>query len=331
MIRARLFRLVREVLLTSTAVLGAACLVLTVLALGFNIRPLMFRSGSMSPTIDTGDLSLSRTVGAADLHRGDIVSVLAANGQRVTHRVVSITGSGDTRELTLKGDANDVVDNQVYDVKNAQRVLFTIPKAGYVVNWFSHAPGAYVLALYLGLMLMLIFRRPQDGHEDPAVGTPVPEVLTTAADEPQVDAPQPGRRRPLRAVVVGSGLIVGFVALSAWTLPTGAYWTDTSAVTGTSFTTSAAFKGPTLTCTTGNSIVTMNWTAWPGATGYVLHFGAGGGSTATVSSSTLSRVFNVVGQSGTFTVEATTSGANSPLSNAKVYSVGNGVGNTTCT
>lgn len=331
MTRTRLLRILREVLLTSTAVLGAACLVVVAVGLAFNIRPLMFRSGSMSPTIDTGDLSLSRTVDASALHRGDIVSVVAANGERVTHRVVSVTGAGGTRELTLKGDANDVVDTQVYDVQSAQRVLFTVPKAGYVVNWFSHAPGAYLLALYLGLMLMLIFRRPQDEDQDPAGGTPEPEVVTTSAEDPKVDAAKPGRRRPLRAAVIGSGLIAGLVALSAWTLPTWAYWADTSAVTGTTFTTAAAFRpaAPVVTCgTLGKKLVRVNWTAVPGATSYDMFFPTSGSTAVNITATTFD--LTTVNQSGTFQIKAKNAAGSSSFSNSLTYDVGNGSSNGTC-
>ncbi|MEO6606716.1 MAG: hypothetical protein ABIN55_14020, partial [Aeromicrobium sp.] len=110
---------------------------------------------------------------------------------------------------------------------------------------------------------------------------------------------------------------------------TQAYYTDTAALTSGTF--ARAAPAFVLTCTKGNSIVTMNWPAYPAATGYTLKFGPGGGTTLVVSAATLSRVFNTVGQNGTFTVQATLAVGTAPVSNAKAYVIGNGVGNTDCT
>ena len=70
------------------------CLLLAVVAPAFGIRLLVFESGSMTPTVDTGGLALTRTVAASDLAIGDIVSVTPAADQRVTHRIVGIEKRG---------------------------------------------------------------------------------------------------------------------------------------------------------------------------------------------------------------------------------------------
>jgi hypothetical protein len=79
--------LLRETLLNLGAGLGVMCLLAAVAAIGFGIRPLVFRSGSMGPEIGTGALGLARTVPAAELAVGDVVSVVNSRGVRVTHRV----------------------------------------------------------------------------------------------------------------------------------------------------------------------------------------------------------------------------------------------------
>lgn len=266
---ARIVRLSREVLLSLAAVLGVLGLVLLVAGMAFGVRPLMFRSGSMAPTIDTGDLSISRTVDAAGLHRGDVVSVVAADGQRVTHRLVTNTAVAGHRELTLKGDANDVVDQQVYDVTSAQKVIFTVPKLGYVVDWLSRAPGVYLVALYVGLLLMLIGRRsPGVGDDDRGEDTvDVQEIRTAASD----DAEPTGRRHAKSGVVAAVVLGLALVAVAGWTLPTWATWNDDAAVNGTTFTAAASFGSPPnaphiATCTVGNGNsdpTSITWTTNP--------------------------------------------------------------------
>lgn len=319
--------------LTVTAVLGALALLLTVLALLTGARPLIFRSGSMSPGIPAGSLGFARDVDAPDIRTGDVVTVPMASGDRVTHRVVAVTYHADVATLRLKGDANNAPDEALYRVTQAQRLWFSVPRVGSMVSWLSSAPGSYVLALYVGLMLLLLGRRrPEaDGSDRDALPTPATADAVEAGDrETEPESRRPLRRGSTAVLSVGVLAVLGVAVVSGWGQSTWALWTDAATV-GTSTIASGSWAGPTLTCTKGNSIVTMNWTAWPGATGYILHFGVGGSSTATVSSSTLSRVFNTVGQSGTFTVEATTAGGNSPLSNAKAYVIGSGVGNTSCT
>ncbi|MFI5428341.1 S24/S26 family peptidase [Aeromicrobium sp. UC242_57] len=87
-------RLVREVFLTVAAVLGVVCIVATLAGLVLDVRPLVFRSGSMAPAIDTGALAVARTVDAKDLVPGDIVSVTTRSGERVTHRLVETAPDG---------------------------------------------------------------------------------------------------------------------------------------------------------------------------------------------------------------------------------------------
>ncbi len=123
-------RRLREALLTVGAVLGARCLLLGLLAVTAGVHVLVFRSGSMSPTIATGDLALTRTVPASELRVDDVVSVIDSGGNRVTHRVVNIAEQGDQRQLTMRGDANEQPDSEIYTVNEAQRVFFVVPKAG---------------------------------------------------------------------------------------------------------------------------------------------------------------------------------------------------------
>ncbi len=221
---AGIARTAREVFLTLGAVLGVVCLVLTAAGFAFGVVPLIFRSGSMSPAIHTGDLAISRTVAASTLKPGDIVSVVNPGGNRVTHRLVNAARQGDARQLTLKGDANKKADTEIYTVAKAQRVLFTIPKAGYAVNAASSPVGVFILGLYVAVLLLTVFRR----------GTP---KGPTGPSDPKDQPARTGRRRradrsarlkrspraPARSAamaVVVSTLVIAAPAIAApWTNP----------------------------------------------------------------------------------------------------------------
>src|SRR5689334_10827494 len=97
-----------DVLLTLAAIAGAACILLVVAAVLFDVGIVLFRTGSMSPTIPVGSAALVREVPVRELHVGDVVTVDRPGRLPVTHRIVAIddAGAGGARRLTLRGDAN---------------------------------------------------------------------------------------------------------------------------------------------------------------------------------------------------------------------------------
>lgn len=259
----------RETALTAGAVLGVVCLVATIAGYAFAITPLVFRSGSMSPAIRTGDLAVARTVDASSLQVGDVVSVIDANGHRVTHRLRSMSNEGATRRLTLQGDANPAPDAETYTVSRVDRVLFDIPKAGYVASAASGRGGVFVLGAYVTGMLVLAFRRRPPSGRDPG-------------SEPRHGGARKAERRTrvaARSVVVG----VAGATLAVAAPASAAFWTDPAPVTGTTLTAYTLPAPATFTCGgLGVLSVSFSWTAVAGATGYTLHYGPGGATTRTV-------------------------------------------------
>lgn len=238
----------REVALTAGAVLGSICLLSLLAGVLFDVKPLIVRSGSMQPAIATGALALSRTVSAHDLAVGDIVSVKTLDGTRVTHRVVEIQHQEDVSLLTLKGDANGSVDDEVYSVASAERVVLDVPYLGYVVSWTSGRTGVFLGGLAAGGLLILAFRRPAGG--DPQ-------------DPP--DRPEPPARGKH---VLGVTVLVAAIGLGGQlgvrTQDTWASWTDSGALSGLGAT-SYTVPTPALTCAVAGSgkkrTITFQWTA----------------------------------------------------------------------
>ncbi len=318
----RITRVAREVLLTSSAVVGALCLLLTAIGFAFGIHPLLFRSGSMSPTISTGDIAFSHSVPASQVHRGDIVSVISDSGQRVTHRVIDTTGTGSRRLLTLKGDANKVIDPNVYDVTSVQRVLFHVPKVGYAVSWLSRAPGVYLVAAYVALMLLLI-GRPGGNTQTPRkpVDEEEPEAVVEA---PRVEPRGPSRvGRPVSALGVFAVLGMVFAAVLVWAMPTWAAWTSSVPITGQSLTTGTwgVPAAPTITSCTRNTStgeITVTWSAVSGATSYNVKL-SNPSSTLTNKTSPFTTTTIGKNNSGTVKIVAVNASGSSPDSVAWTY------------
>lgn len=251
-------RLVRESVLTLGAVAGLVCILFAIAAALFDIRPLVLQSGSMSPTIETGALAIAKVTPAADLQRDDVVMVETADGSRVTHRIMAITQRPDHATLALKGDANQQPDAQTYDVTTAARVLFDIPRAGYVVSALSGPVGLVALGAYVSFLCVVLF----GGRRDK------------------------GRRRRVTAGALALVLIAGAGGgglLASRVTPTLAAWTDSVAVAGTTLT-ARTVAAPVVSCrqhVLGG--VTLSWPAVTGATSYTV-FHNNGASTSTTTS-----------------------------------------------
>jgi signal peptidase I len=157
-------RIAREGVLTLGAVLGCVCIAAAVAGVVLGVRPLVVVSGSMSPTIDAGALALARPTDAADLRAGDVVSVEAPNGTRVTHRIAAIARDGGRAELTLRGDANQLPDDETYRVDSADRVFFSAPMLGYAVAWLGTPAGLLSCAALAGVALLALRRPRADGR-----------------------------------------------------------------------------------------------------------------------------------------------------------------------
>ena len=244
----------REVALSIGAGLGLVCLLLAVVAPLFGIRLLVFESGSMTPTVETGGLAVTRTVAADELAIGDIVSVTPEADQRVTHRIVGIEESGGQTLLTLQGDANPAPDPEPYPVTEVDRVLVHVNHLGFAVDALASPYAMFLACAFVAGLLIVGFRR-------------------------QV---------PVAAAAVVVVVVLGASALMpSRVTPTVAAFTDAAAVPTGNLVTTTVPVPATFTCGgLGLLSVTFNWAAVPGATNYTLHFGSGGSQTFTTTNTT---------------------------------------------
>jgi signal peptidase len=129
------------------------CILWVIVALAFGLTAIVFKTGSMAPTIPTGSLAITRPITAADIRIGEVVTV-PVPGQvlPVTHRVVSVSadpGSSNSRVLVLKGDDNRTPDQIPYTVSKAKIVIFSVPVVGTILSLLR-------TPLYLGATVLLV-------------------------------------------------------------------------------------------------------------------------------------------------------------------------------
>lgn len=222
------------------AVLGTLCIVAGLAAVFLDVKPLVFRSGSMSPAIETGALGLARPVSAGQIEVGDIISVANTEAVRVTHRVIEIDDDDAGVLLQLQGDANAVPDLETYPVTSADRVFTSVPYAGYLVAWASSPVGVFAGGVLAGALLLIAFRPGARRARDPGPEEPGPSHSSAVAgrgSRPARRASRAGRVGALGGVLI---LAMGGYGVVAPSEPTMANWTDQATAS------SGVFAGQTI-------------------------------------------------------------------------------------
>lgn len=125
----RISGVLTDIVLWIAAGLGALCIVLVVLAMTANVTLIMFRTGSMSPTIPAGSVAIVQLIPASEISVGDVVTVDRPGTLPITHRVTSVEAGSTPKErlVTLRGDANAQDDPSPHTVTSVRIVRFAIP------------------------------------------------------------------------------------------------------------------------------------------------------------------------------------------------------------
>jgi signal peptidase I len=139
------------VLLSLTVLLVAAIIGLSFV--GF--RALVVQSGSMSPTIEAGDVVVVRMVIPSEVAVGDIVTFHdQSRGRLVTHRVTKVKPDVDSISFVTRGDANTGVERWALPRSGSMgKVAFHVSGLGYVVRGVS--TPAIAIAVLAAVVLAL--------------------------------------------------------------------------------------------------------------------------------------------------------------------------------
>lgn len=164
---------------------GVVCVALVILAVSMNITLIMFKTGSMSPTIPTGSVAVVKEISADQIEIGDVVTVDREGQLPVTHRVVEIYPQVPGEALIrMKGDANPDIDQGMYRVTTVRQVLWSVPELAKVLVWFGNpmALGGITLLAALGVLWTFWPRKSDDEYAHDAT-----EVQNQATTGPNVE------------------------------------------------------------------------------------------------------------------------------------------------
>ena len=143
----------------------------------FGYSSLMVATGSMSGTIEEGDLIIIKDTG--DYKIGDIVTFFQ-DGDDITktHRIINkeVTEDGVTYWIT-RGDANNSPDKRsITSDEIIGEVVVTIPYVGTFIDWAVEGGGLiYIIGIFLILGLgIYIIKGDDDEEEEEETSTPTP-------------------------------------------------------------------------------------------------------------------------------------------------------------
>lgn len=116
-------------------------------------RSFLIQSGSMEPAIMTGDIIVSKSQNNYVIN--DVVAFNTEN-RVVTHRLISKEEKGGKEEFSTKGDANRSQDfDTIGQSQIIGKVVFVIPKLGYLVAFSKSLPGFIILILIPTVIFLL--------------------------------------------------------------------------------------------------------------------------------------------------------------------------------
>jgi signal peptidase len=161
-------------------IVGLAVLVFALLAVGPHVlgyRTMTMLTGSMSPEIDPGDVTIATPIAVDEVTEGMVITYHQPIGDHslVTHRVIAVDHAPDgTVSVQTKGDANDAIDpwTATLEGDTAYQVRAVVPELGHLVQALRTPVLTQVLVygapvLLAGWLLLTIWRPARD-EEDQA-------------------------------------------------------------------------------------------------------------------------------------------------------------------
>jgi len=144
--------------LISWLFIGAIAL-LVVFTIGSNTNILggyksfMVLSGSMEPTINIGDIVIAHR--QINYFKNDTITFYGPENRVVTHRITAIEETNGNTTILTKGDANRSIDSDtIVPNKIIGKVIFIVPKLGFVVSFSRTIPGLILLIIVPAIALI---------------------------------------------------------------------------------------------------------------------------------------------------------------------------------
>ena len=143
--------------------------------------PVVVLSGSMVPTLDVGDVAITRAAVPAELKVGDVITFRANSGY-IPHRITAIEETPDGRLFKTKGDANATPDTErIRDSAVVAKLSYRIPRIGFLMNFADTGMGMGLLIAGPVALLLLMWARDYDKKRSKKSKTEQAQVTVPAS------------------------------------------------------------------------------------------------------------------------------------------------------
>ena len=112
-------------------------------------------SGSMEPALGVGDVVVEERISPSRAKLGDIVTFKDPEdpSRLITHRVVDMRVEDGVLRVTTRGDVNNAPEQwSTAPDGEIGRVLYRVPRAGYLVHWVRGPLGRMLLVVVPALL-----------------------------------------------------------------------------------------------------------------------------------------------------------------------------------
>lgn len=118
-------------------------------------------TGSMSPTINPGSLTIVKKMDSNEIKEGDIITFKGSSTSNLTtHRVVEVIDKNNNIKFQTKGDANDVLDPMLVDEGLlVGKVILDIPYMGKVMSFINQYRVIIVILIIAYLCFGTFYKR----------------------------------------------------------------------------------------------------------------------------------------------------------------------------
>ena len=106
----------------------------------FGPKPSVIVSGSMRPGIDVGDIAITWPVDSERVQVGDVILYQTGRAAApILHRVIQVTEYNGRINVITQGDANNAPDDPIVLPPKTHRLVYVVPKVGWVTITFRRA------------------------------------------------------------------------------------------------------------------------------------------------------------------------------------------------
>lgn len=117
-------------------------------------KSLIVQSGSMEPTIMTGDVVI--VARSLSYQVNDVVTFNDSEGYITTHRIAKLEKEGEEQRFVTKGDANRVQDSEnIIENQIMGKVILVVPKFGYFISFVRSFNGMIIFVFFPAFLIVV--------------------------------------------------------------------------------------------------------------------------------------------------------------------------------